>query len=478
MSQLRLNLIQFLLMEFFKKLIYIFTAILVSCGSNDDEMIVVGDFSVALITIEGSDDAVSIDWEINRPSNSVVEDIKVFRNDTYTSSTSVVDELIANLPSNSLSFIDTYVPYTNSVSYTIEVRFSFKNERGEPESLLIRSNRESYFRPLITFNRVPFQIEKDYLNNNIFHIFDRDDVSKLVRYNASTLMKTNTIILQASQFYLNKFQISTENKLIVSNLEGSVKFVNPDDYNILDDFNVPNNDIITAFASIDDRFYYGGENSFFYSFQPSTGENFRVPLGWSILRTINIPESLLFIISDFNNAGAGIVNVIDNCPNSDDCSIQIVRETSFTDLDGFSMDGSNIDPNIFVINEDLGIFISGRSGSIFDFNTFKQIATLEALSNETYFDYAFDSENNIYAAVQAKKEIHVFDASTYDLLEIIRTRTYPIHILIPDGDANQIQVVGSYKALNYFSYGSGSSAGRNFDFKELSVIELDVNNYE
>ena len=464
-------------MHYFKKVYQLlFVVLVLSCSKEDETTTTTDDFEVSIESLTILENEIEINWEISKPINSIINNISIYRNDTFTASTLVVDQFISNTPSNATSYIDFDVPYTTSVSYTVQVRFSFESD-GQTESLEVTSNRGVLDRDLVTFNNVPFQVERDRLEQNIYHIYDRNSTSKLVRYNTSAGKVSEIFNLGSGLSRFNKFQFRFNNLLVVTNTEGEVQILNTGDYGLISEFEVPDNEIIKAFAFVNEKFYYKGRDSFYYSYNLNTGENFRAPVGaGDILLSYDNQESVFYIISRFDAAQAGLMRLVDNCPSEVECNVEFVNQTGDINLQGFGIDGSNIDPNLFVINEELEIFISGRSGSVFSLNSFEQLSNFELLTNDKYFNFSIGSDNKIYAAVQAKKEIHVFDSQDYTLLERIPTITYPIHILLSEGNGNQkIDVVGTYRPLQYFSYGFGSNTGGNFDFQELAVIEHVVN---
>ena len=60
----------------------------------------------------------------------------------------------------------------------------------------------------------------------------------------------------------------------------------------------------------------------------------------------------------------------------------------------------------------------------------------------------FDDEGKIYATVQGKKLIHVFNTN-YELIDSIETKLFPLFPLITK---EGLQCIGSYTSIGYYGY--------------------------
>src|SRR5690606_41726388 len=145
-----------------------------------------------------------------------------------------------------------------------------------------------------------------------------------------------------------------------------------------------------------------------------------------------------------------------NCPGTAFCNPDTLANSPSIS------DGNDVDGNILTMNSNKTLMVTGRDGNIYNRNDLSKIASLSTITGEPYFQFAFDSQNNIYATVQGKKLVHKFKANTFELIETIETKLYPLYPLIT---SNGLYVLGGYSPVSYWG------PYENFSFNSKCAIE-------
>ncbi len=440
-------------MKFYKHLLcltIIALAFLPSCNPSDDGSD--GQLRVEITNFQPSYSQMVLDWRLSKPKNIIIQGISVMR---QTSDDFSYPEIIDNIPSNSETYTDLDVPYYPEVSYFLNISFRDENQPDLGMQTL-ESELKTFTRNIVLVNTVPLQVTRDPINADVFHLVDRLDNNLLKKYNASQNRITAEKSFDNAYSYTNRFFIRNNSLFFVNSL-GVVNQLNTDAYQTEENFQLNVRDRVNAFSVNGDRIYYiDGEVINFLTL--STGVSTR--LGWGFnpesMTALNDTE-ILCTYDGFNWTGATIYNFTpQNCPGTAFCNPDILANSPSIS------DGNDVDGNILTMNSNKTLMVTGRDGNIYNRNDLSKIASLSTITGEPYFQFAFDSQNNIYATVQGKKLVHKFKANTFELIETIETKLYPLYPLIT---SNGLYVLGGYSPVSYWG------PYENFSFNSKCAIE-------
>lgn len=446
-------------MEFFKKqyqILSLVAFILLGCSSDDEQSTTL---EIKVTNFETSYSQVKLNWEIVRPNGIIIEDLLIYRQSKNNATDSATLELVANLPSNETSFIDNDVPYKTEVYYTIKINYTDKrltptNPTNPTGLLSLESEQKKFIRDIVTFDIVPFQVQKDPIIVDEFHILDRQGNGALKRYNGTLNQLTKTILFTNGSLLNNKFHIKNNTDLYIADTQGKISKINTENYTTTAIYNTIINDNLNAFAVDGDRIYYQDEEIWwYYNTANGTSENTHIATTANYVETLS-DHNFLFLYS----GGAAIRSYNPTNCNASNCMPGFGAGTQGTILGNNAMD-----PNIFSWNTSKSKFITSIDGRIFNLSNFQQEIKLNDITGKKYFQFVFDNDNNIYATVQNEKKIHKFNSS-YELIEVIDTKLYP---LFPMLTSNGLKVIGGYEPVTYWSFGYGYS----FYFNVKCAIE-------
>lgn len=443
-------------MEYYKKkyslIISLFAFIILGCSPDEDKNN--EPLLIAVTNFETSYSQVKINWQITRPNDVIIEDLLVYRIEKNNDSDYSQETLIANLPSNETTFIDNNVPYKTEVSYII--RINYTDERIKPIKFLsLDSEQKKFIRELVTFDGVPFQVQKDPLQTDIFHILDKSGIGTLKRYNSAENKITNTKAFSESWTLNNRFQIINNTDIYVANYFGKIFKINPTNYNTTATFSATIIDKLNAFAIDGDRIYYQDDEILkYHTMTTNISTSMDNAMSFQYLENLSSGVFLFLYNSSGYGSSASVSKMIGTCPDGKNCYFGNIAATTQSQLTA-----NAIDPNIFAWNQNKTKFISSIDGRIFNLATLQQEKKLNDISGKHYIQYVFDNENNIYAAVQGEKLIHKFNAN-YELVEKISTKLFPIFPILT---SNGLQVIGAYEPVSYWNYEYGN--GFNFNVK-------------
>jgi len=436
-------------MEFFKKqyqILSLVAFILLGCSSDEEQSTTL---EIKVTNFETSYSQVKLNWELVRPNGIIIEDLLIYRQSKNNATDNVTLELVANLPSNETSFIDNDVPYKTEVSYTIKINYT--DERLTPTNptnptglLSLESEQKKFIRNIVTFDIVPFQVQKDPILVDEFHILDRQGNGALKRYNGTLNQLTKTILFTNGNLLNNKFHIVNNTDLYVADTQGKIYKINTENYTTTAIYNTIINDNLNAFAVDGDRIYYQDEEIWwYYNTTNGTSENTHIATTANYVETLS-DHNFLFLYG----SGATIRSYNPTNCNASNCMPDFGAGTQ-----GAILGNNAMDPNIFSWNTSKSKFITSIDGRIFNLSNFQQEIKLSDITGKKYFQFVFDNNNNIYATVQNEKKIHKFNSS-YELIEVIDTKLYP---LFPMLTSNGLKVIGGYEPVTYWSFGYGYS---------------------
>lgn len=433
----------------------LFLLIILGCSSGDNENEDnTKQLELTVTNFQPSYNQVKIDWAITRPSGVIINNLQIYRIEKNEVSDFYTEKQIANLPSNETSFVDEDVPYKKEVSYIIKIGYS--DERIDPKFHgELKSEPKKFTRNIVTFIRVPFQVQKDHLQDNIFHILDKEGIGSLNKYNSTENKLTSTKKFSNGSLLNNKFQI-VNNEIYLADTHGLISHINADTYQTIGTYSVPVKDNLNAFAVAGNRIYYQDENEWcFYD----TDKN--IPFTGGMASDMDYCEYLgnnnfLFLYCQFGSS----LNIFGFTPES--CPA-FTCSPIFYNYPVGQLKPDSVDANIFTWNVDKSKFITSINGAVFNIDDLKQERRLNDITGKHYFQFAFDKNNNIYATVQGEKIVHKFN-SKYELVEVIKTKLYPFFPIVTNDD---LKVLGGYEPVSYWDFEYGFS----FNFNVKCAIE-------
>ncbi|TDS14223.1 hypothetical protein DFQ03_2300 [Maribacter caenipelagi] len=442
-------------MKFYKApcLVAVFL-ILAGCSSKDDSDFTAPELTVT--TFSPSKEAIEITWELSKGADVIIEDLLVFRETKTDDSERTYFELIESLPSSAKSYIDTDVPYVSKISYIIKANYRLDTQELN-EIVLIESEAQVYSRLFPEFNRVPFQVSRDPIDKNIYHILDIWDMAQLVRYDGTLNRVVQKRELSQNHEYYDKF-IFYENKIVAADLNGSIFFVDKDTYEIDKHYTAELNDDFESFGIIGDRLYFVDDFSFDYV-DLVTGETIKNGLGHSFeyFEVLN-DETLLTLSSGPRTSSASIYEFQPDLDPGSGWDFSLLRTISTYSEQ--NLDGDDIDEFMVTWNNDRSQFVTAIEGRFFNIDDLSPGAVLGNITGKKYLNYLFDENGDIYASVQKEKIIHVFDGETFELKQEILTKLYPIYPMLTD---NGLVCIGAYEKVEYWGYNYAYANG--FDSK-------------
>lgn len=445
-------------MEYYKKkynlIITLFAFITLGCSTDEDKNN--APLAITVTSFEPSYEQVKINWQVTRPDGVIIEDLLVYRIEKNDESDFYQEKLIANLPSNETTIVDDNVPYKKEVTYIIKINYKDerKNSLGFGD---LSSEPKKYIREIVTFDRVPFQVQKDLVQDNVFHILDKEGIGYLKRYNSVENKLTAVKAFSNGSLLNNKFHIVKNTEIFVADTQGKIYRVNADDYKSINTYaaNITNN--LNAFSVAGNRIYYQDEDQWCY-YDIANNKSTRTGLVSTADYLEPISQNdILYLYCQNGNNGLNIYSFTpDNCTSA-------TCFPDFYNIIGSVLKPNSIDANIFSWNYSRTKFITSINGCIFNINGLKQEKRLNDVTGKHYFQFAFDKDNTIYATVQGEKIIHKFN-SNYELIDVIKTKLYPFFPLVTD---NGLKVIGGYEPASYWSFEYGYS----FNFNVKCAIE-------
>lgn len=439
-------------MKFYKKenLIVVLLALFlfISCTS-EEEPIKETVFTIEIDNFITSYNEVEIDWSLEKSSDVFIQKIYIIR--TTTDETGFVDsKIIATLPANQSSYIDTSIPYYAEISYKVTALYVVTEEFIEDEFydyVSLDSEVKTYARDIVFFDEVPFQVKKDPLDDTIFHIIDRLNVAELKRYDFNENKVIKNVALSENYNHNVVFKV-IDDLIFIGDDSGKFRVINKNSYEIEKEFTLEIEDKLKSFAIDGDRIYYHDNQVLkMYDLDKEISSN----TNWAYF-----PSKFMETIAN-NQILFESSNVVEisttNCPNGTNCNPNTLY--SYNSSTGEQLHN---DPYIFSFNKDKTKFISSYFGDVVNLSDLTKESSLKDITGENYFQAVFDDEGTIYATVQGKKLIHIFNAN-YELIDTIETKLYPLFPLLT---TEGLKVIGSYSAVQY----SGYLYGLEFNFSD------------
>ncbi|MCF6133168.1 hypothetical protein [Flavobacterium wongokense] len=443
-------------MDYFKKtylLLVLFLISLVGCSSDEGS----SNLSLVVTDFQPSYNQVALKWKLERPGGITIESLHVYRTATNDSGGFLNWELIANLPSNETTFTDMDVPYNLQVTYYVRIYYTRNNDL-QHEMLSMDAEPQVFLRDFPTFEQVPFQVKQDPLDPNFFHILDKNGTGYLKKYSASQKAITASTTFTNGWRMNNRFHI-LNNEIYLADTAGKISRLSANDYHTIATYNTVISDNLNAFAVDGDRIYYQDENIWnYYTISTGVSTNGHIVTQMDYAETMD-SNRFLFLFAQQGSYGFNINGFSPaNCNSSDCFPDYTIGPTNPGAIPVYKMD-----PNIFAWNPTKQKFITSYEGWVMDMATLQPEFKLNSITGKQYFQFAYDSAGNIYASVQGEKKIHKFNSS-YQLIETITTKLYPLFLMITN---DNLQVIGAYGDVDYWGFWYGNE----FDFNVKCAVE-------
>lgn len=443
-------------MEYFKKFAAFIILSLIVIGCSDDEE-PQKPLELTITNFKTSYNEVKIDWKLQRPDGVIIDDLTIYRIEKNGESDLYQEKQIANLPSNETSFIDTDVPYKEEVSYSVRINYRDEREKVTTYGNEMKSESQKFIRKIVKFDLVPFQVQKDPVRPNIFHILDKNGSGSLIKYNSTTNTVEQTKTFENEVYLNSKFQIIKNNEIYIAEFQGKIHKINAENYQTIESYAGISAYNLRVFWVSGNRIYYQDQGGLFF-YDTSTGITYRTGgVSDSDYSESIGNDNFLFLYARNSNWLSINGFTPENC-QSLDCHPTYQYPTPQVPLKD-----NSVDPNILAWNSSRTKFITSINGVVYDIKTLKEEKRLNEITGKHYFQYAYDANNNIYATVQGEKKIHKFN-SNYELIQVIDTKLYPIYPLVTN---EGLKVLGSYESFSYSSFNYDHS----FNFNIKSAIE-------
>lgn len=427
---------------------------ILGCSADEEPQI---PLELTITNFETSYNEVKIDWKLQRPDGVIIDNLMIYRIEKNGESDFYQEKMIANLPSNETSFVDTEVPYKDEVSYSVRILYRDERQKEVSYNIEMKSEQKKFIRKIVKFDLVPFQVQKDPLQPNIFHILDKNGSGSLIKYNSTTNTVEQTKTFENGVYLNSKFQIIKNNEIYIAEFQGKIHKINAENYQTIESYVGISAYNLRVFWVSGNRIYYQDQGELFF-YDTSTGITYRTGgISDSDYSESIGNDNFLFLYAR-NSYWLSIYGFTpENC-QSLDCHPTFQYPTPQVPLKD-----NSVDPNILAWNSSRTKFITSINGVVYDIKNLKEEKRLNEITGKHYFQYAYDANNNIYATVQGEKKIHKFN-SNYELIQVIDTKLYPIYPLVTN---EGLKVLGSYESFSYSSFNYNNS----FNFNIKSAIE-------
>ncbi len=418
-------------------------SLFIGCSdSNENDVLIENSVSIEIVSFIPSKNEVEISWNLKRYNGVIVTDLFISRfiNDEDADNTNR-QQIVANLPSNETTFIDKDVPYLENIKYVVKARFQVDGKDGV-EFFDIQSEEVVFERNIIKISRIPDHIIQDQNDANSYHFLTQSLSLNLSRYNMiNNQFEANKTYENA---HFNDKLMTNEQAVFIGTKNGLIYSLNPVDYSENFTFSVPIEDELKSFGIVNDEIHYNDSDNWKYS-NYLTNESGRVNDSFVInfVHTTNLESNkALLIMYNYPNFWGNIYDI------SNYNNIDLLHNTDF-DVNF----GSRLDKGILHFKRDKTEFISTIFGRVISTDDLSLKAELKYNTGVNYLYFNYGNNGKIYGAVQNEKLIHVFDDKSYELIETIKTKLYPIYPLISEN--GELQSLGRYSRVEYWDYFDG-----------------------
>ncbi|MCR8667669.1 hypothetical protein NO995_08245 [Aestuariibaculum sp. M13] len=423
-------------MKFYKTNILRFLVflLLASCSSPDNKAFQ-DSIAIEITSFTTSKNKVDISWSIERFNSAIISSLSIYRYSTDSDAdNSNRGQLIANLPSNETSFTDNDVPYLENLHYVIKINYFIENESGN-EYFNVESDEAVFERNIVKLERVPNHIVQDQTNLDNYHFLTKSSNLDVFRYNMNTNAIEMDVTFEKGYNYLDKLIIKDEN-IFVGSIYGVINGLNTNDYSKTITYNLPIIDELKSFGFRDNEIHFNDKETW-NCFKIDSGET--IPVGsyysTNFVFSIDLKDNKFLNISNhYPHFWATIYDI------SDFENIKKLYET-----DAVLNHTSYLDKSILHFKNDNSQFISTFYGRVLSIKDLSLLAELSKITGYQYYHFKYDNKGKLYGTVKNNKLIHVFNDETYELIETIKTKLYPVFPLISkDGSLQCIGDLNSY----------------------------------
>ncbi len=430
-------------MKFYStSIITVFTFFMIfSCDSSDDGPALEDSVSIVITSFQPSKNKVEITWDLKRFNGAIVNDLNVIRysNDEDAASR---QEIIANLPSNETKFVDTDVPYLEDVNYSIVARYFVENQ-DDIEYFDTQSEEETYEREITKISRIPNHIIQDPVDPDNYHFLIRSANIDLHKYNMSSGKIEANKVFPGGYNHYDKI-MTDGNALFVGSKQGVIYKLNRFDYTETDSYSVPVKDELESFSIRSSEIHYNdNEHWKYYNMTDQASGHVNDYFATNFAYSLDLPnDNMLIIRYNYPSYSGALYNI------STFNSLDLLHITNFDT--NFS---SPLDKGILHFKADKSQFVSTIFGRVISTDDLSLVTELKDKTGKDYLYFNYDNNGKLYGAVQNEKLIHVFDDQTYELMDTIETKLYPIFPFISGN--GEIQSLGRYSRVGYWRYHDG-----------------------
>ena len=429
-------------MKFYKStyLYFLLPFLIFSCGKDDEPAN--GSVQINITSFEPSYNEVKITWDLKRFNNAVVADLFVFRY-SNDDDANIRQEIIANLPSNETSFTDKDVPYLKDVNYIVKANYFIEGLDNNTEYFNVESEEKMFERDIVKISRIPSHIIRDDTNKNAYHIMVRSAKITLFKYN----MDNNTIEETREYFnghlFYDKINISEQN-IYLGTKNGLMYILDAIDYSEKSTFSIPIDDELKSFSLKENEIHYSDNTKWkYFNIQNNESGKVNNDHTTNFVYSLDLENDKMFLVrKNYSNFFGSLFDITEYN------NLELLHATDFDT--NFS---SPLDRGILHFKENKTEFISTIFGRVISLNDLSLKAELKDITGKEYLYFNYDNNGKIYGAVQDEKLIHVFDDETYEHINTIETKLYPIFPLLTTN--GELQSLGRYHRVSYWSYNDG-----------------------
>ncbi len=422
------------------------------CNQNDDMPPIEEVVTVKITNFETSYDAVQISWDLDRFSNDVIiENITILRSSEDEDSSTWGPQELKTVASNQTYFVDNEIPYLRDLTYFIRIDYFVEYDDGVEYSS-VESEKKVYERDIIKFSTMPRHIIADIADQDSYHIMTVDQNLNLYRYNTKTSkIEANKSFDEGYDFY-DKI-VPHQNTLFIGKKDGMLYGLSTTDYLGDVSYTLPVADDLRYFGFNEEEIYFSDDKNWKY-FNTITQNSGYVTIDASVsyAYSVNLEHNRMFMLwYQYPNFGGVIYDV------STYNHLEMIHRTDFP-IDY----GGRLDKGILHFKSDNSQFVSTSLGRFISMDDLSLKIELKDITGKDYLFFNY-KEGKLYAAVQGERKIHVFDDTTYQLLDTIDTKLFPFYPL-GSTDGKQ-QLLGSYQKILYSGYTDGfrySGNAKNF----------------
>ena len=346
-------------MKYFNILLALSVLVCCSCESDSEDT-----DSAPVITIvdfKTSKNEVEVIWDLKKGSQIIIEDLQIVRGSENQDFDYREANETTNIPSSSLSFIDTDVPYLDNLTYTIVVSYRLDSE-DVLERKVAQSETVVFSRSFPKFEMAPFQVAQDSDQKQVYHILDIHRGARVLKYDGSSESITQEFEFTTDPGQNNRFHING-NAILSATKNGKITYLNKDSYQPMNTIQVNINDTFNAFAEQNGFIYYlDDEILHFYNINEDTQTNTGFVYQFDFLSDLDGTDFFAL----FSGISVSAVIKYQVQTTSFPGEEEYIQFEDVLNTYAMQTDGNDFDPNIFTWNNDRSLFFSHAASFVFD----------------------------------------------------------------------------------------------------------------